>query len=474
MGVKNKSAAIIKTGKIMPSLKFNALERQAKIVSDLLIAAGYESYWVGGAVRDLLLKKRITDIDIATAAKPETVKKILARRGFLFFDGAQKYGTIGVILKEGKLEITTFRKESDYQDSRHPNKLQFVSSVREDAKRRDFTVNALYFDPSAKVIIDFYKGLLSLKKKELVFIGSPDNKIFEDPLRMLRMIRLSVSLGLKISKRELEVLNKYKFLLTKISSPRIKEELDKIVLSDQRANGFDLLQKSGLLQIILPELSRLETVQQSKNFHAEGNVFVHSLKVLGSAKLDDRDLRYAGLFHDLGKFGSGENKIRNGVAHISFYDHAKKGAELFKIIAKRLGFPKVQTLRIYWLILHHMDLSMDAETNKIRLPKLVTEKFVLDLIKLRQADYRGAIATNKHGLVVKKDLRPLDILREKIIKMRSLSRTSYLTGIDVQKYLKIPSGPRVGRILDEVRQLQCFGKIKSRKQGITYLKSLDI
>ncbi|TSC65487.1 MAG: polynucleotide adenylyltransferase/metal dependent phosphohydrolase [Candidatus Doudnabacteria bacterium Gr01-1014_77] len=203
--------------------------KEAERICSLLSKQGYETYIVGGFVRDMLLGISGFDLDIATSAKPFETKKILNKHGFKIYEAGEKFGTIGVVSPKGNVEITTFRKEGMYSDSRRPSKVSFVLSVKEDSKRRDFTINSIYYNPATHEFLDWHEGLKDLKNKEIKFVGSAFKRIKEDPLRMLRAVRFAAKLGFNINKKDLSVIKKNSKLIRKTSAQRIKEELDRII-----------------------------------------------------------------------------------------------------------------------------------------------------------------------------------------------------------------------------------------------------
>ncbi len=384
---------------------------------------GFDAYFVGGAVRDLItlgLVQETSDIDLTTSANPKEVKRILNKLGMRFFDSAEKFGTIGVLVKDSVvkgsakdnqaskvLEITTFRKEGQYLDSRHPEKVQFIDSVAEDSNRRDFTIGAIYFDPISQELLDFHGGVKDLQSKVIRFILNPAKRIKEDPLRMLRAARLATTLNFKIAVKDSSAIKKLAKEIQKTSGQRIKSELDKIILSKNAEQGIQLLSNLNLLQEILPELEKLKKTSQSKDFHAEGNAFIHSLLTLKNIipeSKNDLILRYAALLHDIGKFGLGKKLKRNGREHIQFHGHGPAGSKLFLQIAERLNFSKVGANRIQTLIKHHMDLLSPEKLSEQTLQKLAKNKDFKASLLLRIADTQSSIITDGKNRPIKKDL----------------------------------------------------------------------
>ena len=477
----------------LKKIKLDKFQKQAAQLCKKLQLKARKTFWVGGAVRQMLLakgdlsKNLDLDIDMATEATPRAVKRMLNSLGIRFFDVGEKFGTIGAILPVAgggkdkvaarqlrKIEITTFRVEQDYLDFRHPDKVKFISIPELDAKRRDFTINAMMFDPAKGEVSDFFTGLEDLKAKKIRFVGEAGRRIKEDPLRMLRAVRFATILNFKINPKDFLAIKKHAKLIGKIAGQRIKQELDKIVGDINFVSGIKLLDEAGLLKEIFPELHALKKVQQSKDFHAEGNAFKHSLRTAENLKGAELELRYAALLHDIGKAKTSHKGFRNGRAHVSFHGHAKAGAEMFKRIAKIIVFTKDQSRTIYDLILHHMDFLYPDKISKATLDRWNSKLDFTELIKLRVADNIGSLMTDKRGKVIKENQKPWLLLMRRLKKAKSKpSLAKIISGHDVMRVLKIKPGKEVGKILGKVLAAQKRGKIKNKKQGITFLKSLD-
>jgi len=435
----------------------------------LLQKQGYPTYIVGGAVRDMFLGIENYDVDIATAATPLVVKKILSKK-FKIYTAGEKFGTIGLVTKKGNIEITTFRKEGIYQDFRRPSLVSFTSSAEADSKRRDFTINAMYYDPQNKQFLDWHNGLSDLKKKEVRFVGSAEKRIKEDPLRMLRAVRFATKLGFKINKKDFAVIQKHSKLIHKTSKQRIKEEFDRILMDKNFVRGLELLDQTLLLKEIFPAVDNLKRVKQSKDFHAEGNVFKHTLLAMNFADDFDLTMRYALLFHDLGKVSTAQAKKLVGREHISFYGHAHAGALIFEGISKDVPFSKEEKNKISYLIKHHMDLLRNMQFSLKLLVKWAQNKDLGDLIRLRIADSKASLRTDESGRLVKKDFSEYTKMFKIWSKVRAAWQLDLISGLKVQKILKIKPGPRVGFIIREIKARQVEGSIKNKRDAEKYLR----
>jgi tRNA nucleotidyltransferase/poly(A) polymerase len=449
--------------------------RAAARLSAVLQLQGHAAYWVGGAVRDMFLKQPISDIDIATSASPEEIKKVVAGLGMKFITIGEKFGTIAVICQKSTIQITTFRSEKGYTDRRHPDNIKFIAAVKLDAMRRDLTINALYYDPKAKTILDFCDGRKDLRAKKIKFIGNADQRIKEDPLRMMRAVRFACVLDFTIEKKDAAAIKRNSKLIALVSGERIKSELDKIISSDRAIEGVSLLGNLGLLKIILPELERMKSVKQSRNYHAEGNVFVHVFKAFSNLVKDDETaFRYAVLFHDLGKFGISKPITREGRKHISFPGHSQNGSKIFKTIARRLRFSAADAKYISYLIQHHMDLHHMPKKSDEALYKFIQKPYADDLLRLRFADKRGSIRTDHSGKVIKSDFGELQSVAKRLIKFKERISKPFLRGGDVKKYLGLQQGQEIGKILKRMLFFQATGRVKNRKQAISTLKNLKL
>ncbi len=437
--------------------------------------AGYDqTYIVGGYVRDYILKRSETGaIDLATEAEPTQVGKVLGRRYKIIPTGL-KHGTLTVHSGKIDIEITTLRAEGKYTDYRHPDRVRYVRDVRLDAARRDFTVNALYLDPINRTVLDYYDGCADIAAKRLRFVGSASKRIEEDPLRMMRAMRFSSVLDFKISKEAFDAIRSRAILIGKISPERIKQELDKIMATPGKVAGLRLLRQSGLLQRIFPELERLSSTPQSKNYHSEGNVWIHTLLALDNLE-NGASLRtvYGVLFHDIGKAVTLVRTIRNGRSHTSFHNHQLKGSEIAGKILHRLRFSNDEIDEIVWYVRNH---HVPFEIRSMRKAKQMT--WCLDprfenLLKIYRADSLSSIPTDANGRKQKPQLTTymsaMRLWKRLKLSEKTMSKP-LVTGRDVMRIMRIPESPKIGDVLREIRELQLAEKLKSRTAALAYLK----
>ncbi|NLM13395.1 MAG: CCA tRNA nucleotidyltransferase [Epulopiscium sp.] len=359
-------------------LKKIDIPREVVEIISTLNANGYEGYIVGGCVRDILMGRTPMDWDLTTSAKPEEIKRLFKRT----YDTGIAHGTVTVILNNKHFEITTYRIEGIYEDHRRPKEVTFTNDLEEDLSRRDFTMNAIAYHPK-EGFIDPTGGIEDIWKKSIRCVGDPNKRFEEDALRMLRGIRFSSQLNFTIEENTLKAINTNAHLISYISAERIKEELDKILLSDY-IHKFILLHETGILKFILPEVDRCFTVEQNHPHHVD-NVGIHTLKAL---EVVDKilTLKWTILFHDIGK---PEHKTTDekGINH--FYGHVEKSVELAEKIMKRLKFDKKSMNHILKLIKWHDNRIKEDKPSVKEVLYHIGEEAFLDLLKVQSADAKA-------------------------------------------------------------------------------------
>ena len=405
--------------------------------------SGFEAYVVGGSVRDFLLEKKPKDWDITTNAKPEEIQKIFPKS---FYNNT--FGTVTVVNKNTEdeslknIEITTYRIDEGYSDRRHPDKVKFTPNLSEDLARRDFTINAMALKIKGNdfEIVDLFNGKDDLEKKIIRAVGDADKRFSEDALRMLRAVRFSSQLGFEIDKNTFEAMQKNSGLLKFVSQERIRDEFEKIILSDKAYEGVELLRTSGLLTYIVPELERGVGVDQNK--HHIYTIYEHcalSLKHCPSKKLE---VRLASLFHDIAK-----PQTKAGIGPDStFYNHDFVGAKFARKILTRLKFSNKIIDKVTLLVKNHMfyyNVDEVSEAGVRRLIKRTGKENLKDLMDLRIADRLGS------GVPKAKPykLRHLEYLIEKVSKNPISAKMLKINGQDIMKILNVKSGPKIGAIL---------------------------
>lgn len=419
----------------------------------------FEVYFVGGCVRDIILKKEVKDWDFATDATPEQILKIFPDA---FYDN--KFGTVGVPLKLSKgkqiVEITTYRSESEYKDRRHPEKVTWGKTIEEDLQRRDFTVNAIALrltyteqseraqgKPSEPEFIDPYKGREDLEQKLIRAVGNPKERFKEDALRLIRAIRFAVQLDFSIDENTWKEIQNDASLIKHISLERTRDELLKILASEKAYEGVVLLDKSGLLGQILPELTEGKGVSMERpGRHHTGDVFTHNLLSLKFCPAKDPVVRFAALIHDVAK-PKVEAKDEKGLA--IFHNHETVGASIVKEICERLKFSKKDRNRVVNLVRWHMFSVQEKDTDAAirRFIRRVGVENVKDIIDLRIGDRLGGGTQTAESWRLKLfKKRIIEQLKPKPFSVEDMA----VDGHDVMEVLNIKPSKKVGEILQKL------------------------
>ena len=455
-------------------------------IIDQLQKNGFQAYWVGGCVRDILMEKIPKDYDIVTSAKPEEIEKIL--KNFNLIPVGKQFGVILAEKNGEHFEIATFRSESEYSDARRPDKV-FWTTAQKDAERRDFTINGLYLDPNIKrkietwkltdirqmkdtkhgLVIDYIGGIKDLQEKIIRFIGNADKRIEEDHLRLLRAVRFKTVLGFNYNQETLKAIKKNSAKIITVSKERIRDELNKIFVSPNRADGLLELDKTGLLKYILPEIDKLKGIPQPNEFHKEGDVFKHTVLSLKALSPNSPlTLVWAMLLHDAGKADTiTMPKTKND--RIRFNKHVKYSAGIASQICRRLKFPNFERELIVWLVKSHM---MIGDIPKMRLSKqrvwLMDKRFPW-LLNLHKADAMGSwpedLSLYKTDLGLYEKVKNLHEEEKKRPKYKPL-----ISGIDIINEFKINEGPEIGKLLELVKTAQLGEKIKTKKEALDLVK----
>lgn len=433
--------------------------------------SGFEVYLVGGCVRNLLMKIEPKDWDLATNARPEQIQLIFPNS---FYDN--KFGTVGVpfhkVNLQGKedvnaknyAEITTFRHEKNYKDLRHPEHVEWGETILEDLARRDFTVNAIAMrlttsDQRLKTndqrpalpagrptteIIDPYNGQGDIKSKTIRAVGNPDERFKEDALRLMRAVRFAAQHNFIIEEHTQKALGQNSHLIKHVSYERIKDELFKILISDHAYEGLLLLDKTGILEIILPEVTRGKGLSQARpGRHHTGDVFTHSLLSVKFCPSGDPIVRLATLIHDIGKpntVGYDENNL------VTFYNHEVVSSRLAKQIAERLKLSNKERDKIFTLVRWHMFTVDEKITDSAirRFIRRVGFENVKDIIDLRIGDRLGSGVAKAESWRLKKFKERIEQQLHPPFSINDMA----VDGHDVMKELNINPGPLVGKILE--------------------------
>jgi len=447
----------------------NEIERAGVKAVRLLQSQGFKAFWVGGIVRNILLKRPSDNVDIATDALPDDIEKIYSE--YKTKPVGKDFGSILVIIDGQLIEVTTFRAEGRYSDNRHPDQVEFIKEYLDDAKRRDFTVNALYFDPITKELFDPTNGMKDLKAKLLKFVGDPRKRIDEDGLRMLRGVRLATQLGFKLEKNTFAAIKTRAKYIQGISGERVKAELDKILLSGNASNGLRLLQEIGLLKFIIPEFEKLRTViHHSKIYHLEGDIATHTFKALEILTINDLALSYAALFHDAGKVMTPQKVYLDEGWKYRFKGHAELSAVIFGQFAVKFKFPRDLKNLVIFLIKHHDHRRqfMDSTPEKQIEFMLGQDKPEL-LVELWRVD-SGSNKRIEHGKIVWGTSASVPLAKKVLAKIeKARSKFGLASGDLIMKYSNLKPGKELGNKIIEIKIQIVLGKIGSEKDLKNFL-----
>jgi poly(A) polymerase/tRNA nucleotidyltransferase (CCA-adding enzyme) len=416
--------------------------------------AGFSAYLVGGCVRDLILKRTPKDWDVTTSAKPEEIMGVFQDA---FYENS--FGTVGVKIRktggndgaEGEMEVQTeiievtpYRTEGDYSDGRHPDVVTFSDNIKDDLQRRDFTMNAIAYDPIKDIVIDEYNGIKDIEDKTIRAVGEPTKRFNEDGLRLIRAVRFSAEIGFMINIDTQNAIVSQSETLKKIAVERIRDEFDKMLMSNQPALGIAMAQKLNLLAIFCPELDSALHVKQNQAHSYD--VFEHLLRSCQCAadKNWRLEIRLAALFHDIGK---PPTKRGNETSNITFYGHEVVGAKMTKVILERMKYPAKTVEFVTKLIRWHMFFSDTEQITASAVRRMIVnvgKENIWDLLDLRTCDRVGTGRPKENpyrlrkyrSLIEEVMLDPIDVGMLKI------------DGNTLIKDLNIEAGPMIGLILN--------------------------
>lgn len=435
-------------------MKDTPMESTARDLARRLREQGHKAYFAGGCVRDLLRGQTPKDIDIATDARPEAVQKIFSRT---YAVGAH-FGVI-VVLENGlQFEVATFRSDGAYLDGRRPVEVHFATA-EEDAARRDFTINGMFFDPEKEEVIDFVGGREDLEARLIRAIRDPAQRFAEDRLRMLRAVRFATVLEFEIEPATWDAVVAQAASINEISAERIREELVKIFLSPHRARGWDLLDASGLMGNVLPELAAMKGCEQPPQFHPEGDVFKHTRIMVELLPAEaSLPLVFSVLFHDIGK---PPTSLVDEEGRIRFNGHDRIGAEMTEAIMERLRFSRAEIDATVEAVRQHMVFKDVPNMRVAKLKRFMARPTFEDELELHRVDCASshAMMENYEFLQQKKE----EFANEPIIP------PPLVRGEDLIA-LGLKPGPRFGEILEAVETRQLEGALKDREEAIEWVK----
>jgi poly(A) polymerase len=444
-----------------------ALKDFATEIVRTLRQQGFQAYLVGGCVRDLLLGREPKDYDVATNATPQQVMAVFPET---YAVGAQ-FGVVLVplpqrregaepreIAKSSAVEVATFRSDIGYSDGRHPDNVRFSQDPREDVARRDFTINGMMLDPVSGEVLDFVGGREDLKAKTIRAIGDPELRFAEDKLRMLRAVRFAARFGYEIEPVTFTAIQKLASQIHAVSRERVRDELTRMLTEAHARRAFLLLDETGLLREVLPEISTMKGVEQPLQFHPEGDVFVHTQLLLDHLPQPcPLTLAWGALLHDVGKPAT----FRVAPDRIRFDGHVEIGVKIAAEICRRLRFSGDDTEQILALIDNHMRFGHVPRMKESTLKRFLRMQRFEEHLALHRADCLAS-----HG-----DLRTYEFTKEKLntIPPEKMRPKLLVSGDDLISEGYTP-GPRFSEILNAVEDAQLEGRLKSKDAALQFVR----
>ena len=428
---------------------------------------GFQAYLVGGCVRDLLLQRVPQDYDVATDATPQQVTTIFPET---YAVGAQ-FGVVLVPLPDGEnveqtagipvareVEVATFRSDVGYSDGRHPDQVRFSKDPHEDVVRRDFTINGMLLDPVSSEVLDFVGGQNDLAAGVIRAIGNPERRFAEDKLRMLRGVRFAARFGYKIESETFSTIQKLAREINVVSRERVRDELTHMLTEEHPRRAFELLDESGLLQELLPEITAMKGVAQPPQFHPEGDVFVHTVLLLDHLPRPcSATLAWGALLHDVGKPAT----FRVASDRIRFDNHVEVGVRMAEEVCRRLRFSASDSQQVLALVDNHMRFGQATRMNQSTLKRFLRTPDFDEHLALHRADSLAS-----HG-----SLSTYEFVEEKLAEIPEEVRrpAPLINGDDLIAFGHLP-GPKFRDILDAVEDGQLEGRLASREAALEFVK----
>lgn len=422
-------------------------------VAARLRGSGFQAFLVGGCVRDMLLSREPKDYDVATDATPDRVLE-------LYPDAIRVGAHFGVVLvrdSEAQVEVATFRSDSAYADGRHPDQVTFETDPRQDVLRRDFSINALLMDPVSGEVTDHVGGRDDLRDGIVRAIGDPERRFQEDHLRMLRAVRFAARFRFSIAPGTMAAMRKLRGLIARVAAERVRDELTRILSEGGARLGFELLDESGLLGEVLPEIKAMQGVEQPPEYHPEGDVWTHTLMMLEGLGMPAPELAWGVLLHDVGKPGT----FRRAPDRIRFDGHVELGIELARGILTRLRFSAAECGQVLALVANHMrfmEVPRMRESTLKRFLRLDRFEQHLELHRLDCAASSGNLTTWEFVRDRWNEL-PAELLKPpRLISGRDLIAEGYRPG------------PDFSRMLQAVEDAQLEGRVTGRESALDLVR----
>ncbi len=435
----------------MRNVRSDGAEALARRVIEALKSSGYQAFLVGGCVRDWLLGTEPQDWDVATDATPAQILQLFPDANRI---GAQ-FGVVLVRAGAAMVEVATFRSDGEYADGRRPVTVRYETEPRQDALRRDFTINALFLDTETEAVIDYVSGQDDLRAGVVRAIGEAERRFREDHLRLLRAIRFAARLGFHIDAATWRAICEMAREVTGVAPERVREELTRILTEGGARRGFELLEASGLLAILLPEVAAMRGVEQPPQYHPEGDVWVHTLLLLQKLRQPSATLAWAALLHDVGKPPTFRMADR-----IRFDGHAEVGMTMARAILGRLRFGNAEAEQIEQLIGSHMKFKDAMAMRESTLKRFVRQPRFEEHLELHRIDCLSSNGSTETYDFVK---RKLGEFSEEQLKPAPL-----ITGRDLIARGYAP-GPEFARMLTAVEDAQLEGSLGSREEALGFV-----
>jgi poly(A) polymerase len=430
----------------------------AENICRTLRVQGHQAFLVGGCVRDLLLGRQPIDYDVATDARPDRVQNLFANS----IDVGARFGVILVMEDGAKVEVSTFRSDIGYSDGRHPDHVEFTNSPEQDVRRRDFTINGLLLDPDTGAILDFVGGRQDLASRVIRAIGDPTLRFAEDKLRMLRAVRFAARLDYAIEPATFAAIQAAAPLVTEVSPERLREELTKLLTEGAARRSFELLDESGLLAVLLPEVTRMKGVAQPPQYHPEGDVWIHTRMLLdGLPPQPTPTLAWAVLLHDIGKPPTFVSAERTG-DRIRFDGHAEIGARMAAAICRRLRFSTDDTQQIETLVAQHLRFKDAFGMRQSTLKRFVRQDRFDEHLALHRLDCLAS-----HG-----KLDAYTFVQNFIAETppEQVRPARLVTGEDL-KQMGFRPGPQFKEILSAIEEAQLDGRLHERDAALQFVRA---
>jgi poly(A) polymerase len=429
----------------------------ANSICDTLQRNGHQALLVGGCVRDMLLDREPADYDVTTDATPERVME-------LFPESIAVGAQFGVVLvpRDGlKVEVATFRSDVGYSDGRHPDRVVYSRTAEEDVQRRDFTINGLLMRHDSGETLDFVQGQADLKAGVIRAIGEPDRRFTEDKLRMMRAVRFAARFGFEIEHKTFAAIRRHAGAVTDVSAERIRDELTKLLTEGAARTGFELLEKSWLLSIVLPEIAAMKGVPQPPQYHPEGDVWIHTLLMIEQLPAGSSPtLAWGVLLHDVGKPPTFKPASQTG-DRIRFDHHVDVGVRMAEAICRRYRFSNEETEQIIALVANHMRFMNVERMRTSTLKRFVRLPYFEEHLELHRLDCLSSHRNLDSYSVVQRFLAetPAEQVRPQRV----------LTGNDLSQMGYIP-GPLFSEILRAVEDAQLDGLIATKEEAEEFVR----